>query len=73
MAEENEGMARLVGSVTPNVVPPGATVEVTFLLPAKGVEGWWIFVNPGPGNGALLAGTDVPLAGEIRITRTGGH
>ncbi len=64
-------MTRLVGSVTPNVVPPGTTVEATFLLPAKRVEGWWIFVNPGPDNGALLAGSDVPLAGEIHITGDG--
>ena len=69
--EDSTGMTRLVGSVTPNVVPAGATVEVTFRLPAKGVEGWWIFVNPGPDNGALLAGTDVPRAGEIRITADG--
>ena len=64
-------MGQLVGSVTPNVVPPGATVEVTFLLPAKGVEGWSIFVNPGPNNGGLVGWTDVPLAGEIRITADG--
>ena len=38
VAEENEQglLGRLVGSATPNVVPPGATVKVTFLLPAKG-------------------------------------
>jgi hypothetical protein len=64
-------MSRLVGSATPNVVPPRTTVEVTFLLPSKGVDEWWIFVNPGPDNGALLAGTDVPLAGEIHITADG--
>ena len=29
-------MLRLVGSATPNVVPAGATVKVTFLFPAKG-------------------------------------
>lgn len=63
-------MGRLVGSVTPNVVPPGATVEVTFLLPAKGVEGWSIFVNPGPNNG-LLGSTDVPLAGYFYISEHG--
>jgi hypothetical protein len=69
--EDSSGMARLVGLVSPNVVPAGVTAEVTFRLPAKGVEGWWIFVNPGPDNGALLAGTDVPRAGEIRITADG--
>jgi hypothetical protein len=72
VAEEDEsGMARLVGSVTPNVVPAGATVHVTFALPAKGVEGWWIFVNPGPDGGALLGWDQVPLPGEVRITADG--
>jgi hypothetical protein len=65
------GMARLVGSVTPNVVPPGATMQVTFALPAKGVEGWWIFVNPGPNDGPLLGWDQVPLAGEIHIQEGG--
>jgi hypothetical protein len=69
--EDSTGMTRLVGSVTPNVVPPGATLEVTFLLPAKGANGFGIFVNPGPANGALLSSTDVPLPGEIRITADG--
>jgi hypothetical protein len=64
-------MGRLVGSVTPNVVPTGTTVNVTFHLPAKDVTGWWIFVNPGPDTGPLLAWTDVPLAREIRITADG--
>ena len=47
VAEEDEHglLGRLVGSATPNVVPPGATVKVTFLVPAKGT-GWAIFVNP---------------------------
>jgi hypothetical protein len=65
--EDSSGMTRLVGRVTPNVVPPGATVRVTFFLPANGVTGWSIFVNPGPDTGALLTDTSVPLAGEIRI------
>ena len=30
---------RLVGSATPNVVPAGATVQVTFLFPADGTDG----------------------------------
>jgi hypothetical protein len=60
------GMGRLVGSVTPNVVPPGTTVKVTFLLPAKEVGGW-IYVNAGQ----LLWGDDLPMAGEIRITADG--
>ena len=73
VAEEDERglLGRLVGSVTPNVVPPGATVQVTFRLPASGVDGWSIFVNPGPDDGPLLLGTDVPLAGEIHIDADG--
>ena len=43
-------MGRLVGSATPSVVPPGTTVEVTFLVTAEGVTDWWIFVNPGSDN-----------------------
>ena len=66
--ETEEGHAgRLVGTVSPSVVPPGATVKVTFALPAKGPTGWSIFVNPGPDTGPLLVWTEVPLAGEIRI------
>jgi hypothetical protein len=57
--------------VTPNVVPPGATVKVTFILPAKGSTGWWIFVNPGPGTGPLLGWDQVPLAGKVLITADG--
>ena len=73
VAKEDEHglLGPLVGSATPNVVAPGATVLVTFLLPAKGVEGWSIFVNPGPNDGGLVGWTDVPLAGEIRITADG--
>jgi hypothetical protein len=70
VAEETEEglLGRLVGSVTPNVVPPETTMEVTFLLPATGETRWLIFVNPGPNDGALLAETDLPLAGQILIT-----
>jgi hypothetical protein len=69
--DERGLMGQLVGSVTPNVVPPGATVEVTFLLPAKGVEGWSIYVNPGPNNGGTIGWIDEPLAGEIHIINDG--
>jgi hypothetical protein len=73
VAEENKKglLGSLIGSVTPNVVPPGATVRVTFLLPAKGVEGWSIFVNPGPNDGPLIVGPDLPLAGQIHINEDG--
>ena len=64
-------LGRLVGSATPNVVPPGATVQVTFLLPAKGVDGWSIFVNPGPNDGGLVGADEVPLKGAIHIDEAG--
>jgi hypothetical protein len=73
VADEDERgrLGRLIGSSVPNVVPPGATVKVTFLIPARGVKGWSIFVNPGPNEGGLVGWMDVPLAGEIRITANG--
>ena len=61
-------LGRLCGSVTPNVVPPGTTMKVTFLLPAKNVTGWWIFVNPVPGEGGSFFETsDAPLKGGLHI------
>ena len=73
VADETEQglLGRLVGRATPNVVAPGSTVKVTFLLPAKGSRAWSIFVNPGPNDGPLLLGTDVPLKGEIVVTADG--
>ncbi|MEX0709589.1 MAG: hypothetical protein WD116_00115 [Chloroflexota bacterium] len=69
---ENGSMGLVViGIVTPSVVPPGATIDVTFLLPPDGGEGWWIYVNPGPNDGGLLAWSDVPLWGEIHIQADG--
>jgi hypothetical protein len=69
--EDSDGMTQLVGAVTPNVVPPGVTVEVTFVLPAEGANAWAIFINPHPGGGPLLLSRQVPLAGEIRIGANG--
>ena len=48
------GTLRLVGSATPNVVPAGATVKVTFRFPAKGADDGWIYVNPRPGEGGAV-------------------
>jgi hypothetical protein len=59
------GTLRLVGSATPNVVPAGRTVKVTFLFPAKGDAGW-ITVNPRTGDGA-----DEGSAGADDIGRPG--
>jgi hypothetical protein len=74
VAEENEqgALGRLVGSATPRVVAPGTTVEVTFLVTAEGVTDWWIFVNPGSENGAMLAGIGVPPTCAIHINEEGG-
>jgi Galactose oxidase, central domain/Kelch motif len=70
--EDSRGlMGRLVGSVTPNVVPPGATVDVTFLLPATSSDRVGIFANPGPNTGPLFLTTEVSLVGEIRINADG--
>ena len=46
-------MLRLVGSATPNVVPAGATVKVTFLFPAKGTDGW-IYREPATGRRGIV-------------------
>ena len=61
---------RLVGSATPNVVPAGATLEVTFLFP---VDGGWIYVNPRPGDAAaLVSAADIGIPGKILIRAEGG-
>jgi hypothetical protein len=70
VAEEDEsGTLRLVGSATPNVVPAGATVKVTFLFPAKGgPDDGWIYVNPRPGEGgSLVSAADIGIPGKIVI------
>jgi hypothetical protein len=74
VADETERgtLGRLVGSVTPNVVPPGSTVEVTFTLPAKGVEGWAIFVNARPDEGSLVGAAEVGIPGKILVGGVGG-
>ena len=73
MAEDGEnGIGQLCGSVTPNVVPPDTTTEVTFLLPPKNVKGCWIWVNPVPGEGGSMFETsDAPMAGEFFIDAGG--
>jgi WD40 repeat protein len=73
VADEDDqgGMAQLVGSATPNIVPAGATVRVTFAIPAKGVEGWSIYVNPGPDDGGLVGWDNLPADVEIHINEFG--
>jgi hypothetical protein len=54
--------------VTPNVVPAGVTIEVTFQLPAKEVRGCWMIVNAIPGDeGGFFETSDAPLAGRIWV------
>ena len=63
-------MFRLVGSATPNVVPAGATVKVTFLFPAN--DDGWIYVNPRPGEGGSLVNADqIGIPGKILIGAEG--
>jgi Kelch motif protein len=62
-------MLQLVGSATPNVVPAGATMEVTFLFP---VDGGLIYVNPRPGDGWLVSDHDIGIPGKILIGAEGG-
>ena len=73
LAEEGEtGVGRLCGNVTPNVVPAGVTVKVTFLLPPKSVTSCWIWVNPVPGEGGSFFQTsDAPLKGGFPIDEGG--
>lgn len=60
----------LVGSATPNVVPAGATVQVTFLFPAD--DDGWIHVNPRPGDGGGLVNADqIGIPGRILIREDG--
>jgi hypothetical protein len=65
----DSGDLRLVGSATPNVVPAGATMKVTFLFAANGDAGW-ITVNPRLGDGAdegFIGVNDIGMAGKIYI------
>ena len=69
VADDDGDALRLVGAATPNVVPAGTTVEVTFLFP---VDGGWIYVNPRPGEGgALVSADDIGIPGKILVTADG--
>jgi hypothetical protein len=60
----------LVGSATPNVVPAGTTMQVTFLFPA--IDDGWIYVNPRPGDGGALVNADqIGIPGKILIGAEG--
>jgi hypothetical protein len=71
VAVDSEGGLRLVGSATPNVVPAGTSMEVTFLFPANG-DGW-ITVNPrlGEGLGGLVNADQIGIPGKIWIPAEG--
>jgi hypothetical protein len=70
---DGHGILQLVGSATPNVVPGGATVKVTFLFPADSVpDDGWVFVNPRPGDeGGLVGAGDIGIPGKILISAEG--
>ena len=69
VADEAWDGLRLVGSATPNVVPAGTSVKVTFLFPA---DGGWIYVNPIPGEGGgLVNADDIGIPGKILIRAEG--
>ena len=70
VAEDFEGGLRLVGSATPNVVPAGTSMKVTFLFPP---DGGWITVNPrrGEGLGGLVNADQIGIPGKILIREDG--
>ncbi len=68
--DDGNGLLRLVGSATPNVVPAGATVQVTFRFPTD--DDGWIYVNARPGEGGSLVSADqIGIPGKIVITAEG--
>jgi Galactose oxidase, central domain/Kelch motif len=72
-AADGTGPLRLVGSASPNVVPAGATVKVTFLFPVNGgrADGW-ICVDLRPGDEAgLVEAADIGIPGKIVIRADG--
>ena len=76
VALDQSPMGEIVGQVTPQMVPPGETVEVTFIVPAG--NAWAIFVNPSePRGGPLVLAADVPadasgaLPLQINVDSTG--
>ena len=70
--KDTNGITRLCGSVTPNVVPAGTTVEVSSSFPAKGVEGCWLIVNPVPGDeGGFFETSDAPTPGKVWLRADG--
>jgi hypothetical protein len=72
-AADGLGPLQLVGSATPNVVPAGASLKVTFLFPVNGgrADGW-ICVDLRPGDDAgLVEAADIGIPGKILIGADG--
>jgi hypothetical protein len=61
IARDEMPIQRRVGTANPDSVPPGATIDVTFVIQDES-HPWAIFVNPGPSGGALVTSADVPQA-----------
>jgi hypothetical protein len=60
---------KVVGHVTPDSVPAGATIDVAFDVPPG--RSWGIFVNPGPDGGwYIVSAGDVPLTAAGRVPLT---
>lgn len=59
------GAGQQMGTATPERVPPGATVEVRFIVPSG--DRWAIFVNAGPTMGPLILARDVPQAATGKL------
>ena len=71
---DDGGTFRLVGSATPNVVPAGTSMKVTFLFPAEGPDDGWITVNPRFGEGAdvgSVGADNIGMPGKIWIRAEG--
>ena len=68
VAEDQQAMGALVGTVVPSTVPAGVTQDVVFTVPPG--DGWAIFVNPGPDRGPLILAADVPAdaAGPLPVS-----
>jgi hypothetical protein len=69
-----DGLPRLVGSATPNVVPAGTSRTVTFLFPViDGRAQGWIDANLRPGEGGgLIEAAQIGIPGKMVITEDGG-
>jgi hypothetical protein len=73
-AADGTGPLHLVGSASPNVVPAGTTLKVTFLFPVTGgrADGWiCVDRRPGDDGGLLSAADQIGTPGKIVINAHG--